>query len=52
MANGSNGNGGSAASTAVGGLLQNPKFLAGAFIAAIVLLILAHKITIEGMIEA
>lgn len=48
MANGT-GSGGASASTP---LLQNPKFLAGAFIAALVLLIFAHKITIEGMISA
>lgn len=43
-----NGTSGTASSAS---LLQNPKFLAGAFVAAIVLLILAHKITIEGMID-
>jgi len=31
---------------------QNPHFWEGAFIFALILLILAHKVTIEGMVEA
>jgi hypothetical protein len=33
-------------------LRQNPRFWEFAFILALILLILAHKVTIEGMVEA
>lgn len=33
-------------------LKDNPRFWEGAFIVAIILLIWAHKISVEGMIEA
>lgn len=33
-------------------LKDSPRFWEGAFIFALILLILAHKVSIEGMIEA
>jgi len=33
-------------------LRQNPHFWEGAFIVALILLILAHKVTLEAMVEA
>jgi hypothetical protein len=47
-----NGASGAASSGGLASLLSNQTFLYGAFIVAIVLLIMAHKITVEGMIEA
>jgi hypothetical protein len=42
----------SGASSGLASLLSNTTFLQFAFIGALVLLIFAHKITIEGLVEA
>jgi hypothetical protein len=39
-------------SSGLSGLLQNQTFLEVAFIVALILLIGAHKITLEGMVSA
>jgi hypothetical protein len=41
-----------AGSGGLASLLSNTTFLQGAFIVALILLIFAHKITIEGLVEA
>lgn len=48
--NGSNNQGGAA--SAASGLLSKPWVWEAAFVGAILLLICAHKITVEGMIQA
>jgi hypothetical protein len=46
-----NGNGTTATGSGFSAMLSSQAFWEGAFIAALVLLILAHKITVEGFVD-